>query len=350
MSITRGHLVLDEEAGMRLDTLLATMPEFSSRSQAAKSIENGCVYVNGEIAAKKYCAAPSDVIEYTIDDTPTNPLDLSAYTIKLDVRYEDEGMLVICKPKGLVCHPSPGHSGDTLVNALIAHCGKDNLANLQGDDRLGIVHRLDMDTSGLMLAAKRQDYGLILQDGIRTRNIDRRYLCLVHGYIAKDTGYIDAPIARHPKIRLKMSVRDCQSARSAVTTFNVLERFEAGRYDDGFTLIECKLFSGRTHQIRVHMNYIGHCVVGDPMYGKGNANANMGLERQFLHSYRLNFEHPISGKEMNFVDNLPIDLQQILDKLAPRTIGKTQYGQEIAEMLKSCNKTCSNQEDKDVSL
>ncbi len=344
MSLTRGHLVLTEESGMRLDTLLATMPEFSSRSQAAKAAENGCVYVNGEVAAKKYCVEQGDVIEYTVDDSPANALDLSAYTINLDVRYEDEGMLVICKPVGLVCHPSPGHNADTLVNALIARCGKDNLANLQGDDRLGIVHRLDMDTSGLMLAAKRQDYGLILQDGIRTRNIDRRYMCLVHGYIAKDTGYIDAPIARHPKVRLKMAVRDCQSARSAVTTFSVLERFEAGRYDDGFTLIECKLFSGRTHQIRVHMNYIGHCVVGDQMYGKGNANANMELERQFLHSYRLNLEHPITAQEMNFADNLPQDLQHVLSELQPRSLGKTEYGLEIQELLAKSNKTCSYEE------
>ncbi len=338
MALTRGHLVLPEEQGMRLDVLLATMPEFASRSAAAKAIEGGNVFVNGQPASKKLSLREYDAIEYTVDDSASVGPDLSAYGIPLDVRYEDEGMLVISKPRGLVCHPSPGHDGDTLVNALVAHCGKDHLANLQGDDRLGIVHRLDMDTSGLMLAAKMQDYGYILQDGIRTRNIDRRYLSLVHGYIAKDTGYIDAPIARHPKIRLKMAVSDSQSARSAVTTFSVLERFEAGCFDDGFTLIECKLFSGRTHQIRVHMNYIGHCVVGDPMYGRGNEKANMGLDRQFLHSYRLSLEHPVTGEPMSFSDNLPADLQQVLDGLADRSLGKTAYGEQIAELLASCER------------
>ncbi len=333
MPFTRGHLVLPEERGMRLDILLATMPEFPSRSAAAKAAESGNVYVNGELAGKKYSVREGDAIEYTVCDSDGAAPDLSEYRINLDVRYEDEGMLVICKPKGLVCHPSPGHYGDTLVNALVAHCGKDHLANLQGDDRLGIVHRLDMDTSGLMLAAKMQDYGYILQDGIRTRNIDRRYMCLVHGYIAKDTGYIDAPIARHPKIRLKMAVSSSQSARSAVTTFSVLERFDAGRFDDGFTLIECKLFSGRTHQIRVHMNYIGHCVVGDPMYGRGNDKANLGLDRQFLHSYRLSLRHPVTGEDMSFADGLPPDLQHALDGLADRSLGKTSYGEEIAELL-----------------
>ena len=325
------HIVLDEEAGLRLDVLLGGLPEFASRSAAAKAAEGGEVYVNGDVCGKKYSVRAGDVIEFTLAEPL--PLDLTAYDIGLDVRYEDEGMLVVSKPGGLVCHPSPGHYGDTLVNALIAHCGRDHLANLQGDDRLGIVHRLDMDTSGLMLAAKRDDYGYILQDGIRTRNIDRRYLALVHGYIAKDTGYIDAPIGRHPKIRLKMAVSDAESARSAVTTFTVLERYEAGRFDDGFTLIECKLFSGRTHQIRVHMDYIGHQVVGDQMYGHGNEKANLGLGRQFLHSYRLMLEHPMTGEAMSFVDAPPADLSDVLAGLAERSMGRTDYGDEIAALL-----------------
>ncbi|MGI6217653.1 MAG: RluA family pseudouridine synthase [Coriobacteriales bacterium] len=332
MSEDFSHVVGKDERGERLDVLLSELPGFASRSAAAKAIEGGNVFVNDSPVSKKYSVREGDLIEYSIPDPVA--IDYSTpYDIDLDVRYEDEGMLVISKPAGLVCHPSPGHYGETLVNALIAHCGKDHLANLQGDDRLGIVHRLDMDTSGLMLAAKTDEYGYILQDGIRTRNIDRRYMALVHGYIAKDSGYIDAPIGRHPKIRLKMAISDARSARSAVTTFKVLERFEAGRFDDGFSLIECKLFSGRTHQIRVHMNYIGHCVVGDPMYGSGNDKANLGLERQFLHSYRLNLEHPITGEEMEFTDHLPPDLQEVLDSIADRSMGKTAYGEEIEELL-----------------
>ncbi len=337
------HMVLPDEKGMRLDVLLATLPEFPSRSAAAHAVENGLVYVNDEVASKKYSVRAGDVIEYATLEPVS--YDLDAYDIPLDVRYEDEDMLVICKPAGLVCHPSPGHYGETLVNALIAHCGKNHLANIQGEDRLGIVHRLDMDTSGLMLAAKTDECGYLLQDGIRTRNIDRRYLCLVHGYIAKDTGFIDAPIGRHPKIRLKMAVSDAASARSAVTTFTVLERYEAGRFDDGFTLIECKLFSGRTHQIRVHMNYTGHCVVGDQMYGHGTEKANLGLNRQFLHSYRLNLEHPITGEQMHFADKLPEDLQSIIDQISDRSMGRTEYGQKIFHMLESGKATIDDESD-----
>ncbi len=326
----QGSVVVSKErSGERLDVLLSEIDAFKSRSAAAKAIERGEVSVNGSIPSKNLRLKEGDSIEWNVMDEPE--LDLSAFELDLDIRYEDEGMLVISKPAGLVCHPSPGHYGDTLVNALIAHCGKDNLANLQGDDRLGIVHRLDMDTSGLMLAAKTDEYGYILQDGIRTRNIDRRYLCLVHGYIAKDSGFVDAPIGRHPKIRLKMAISDATSARSAVTTFQVLERFEASNIDEGYTLIECKLFSGRTHQIRVHMNYIKHCVVGDPMYGSGTAKANFGLERQFLHSARLTFAHPISGVEMSFIDPLPKDLMQILDSIEDRSMGRTEYGVELAK-------------------
>ena len=327
MATEFNHVVEDAEKGMRLDVLLATLPGFNSRSAAAKAVENGEVYVNGGIATKRYSVRVGDLIDYTIADD--DPFELEAYEFGLDVRYEDEGFLVLSKPAGLVCHPSPGHFGDTLVNALIAHCGKDHLANLQGEDRLGIVHRLDMDTSGLMLAAKQQECGLLLQDGLRTRNIDRRYLALVHGYIAKDTGYIDAPIGRHPKNRLKRTISDDASARSAVTTFTVLERFEAGRFDDGFTLIECKLFSGRTHQIRVHMDYTGHNVVGDKMYGRGDERMNLGLTRQFLHSYRLMFEHPITGEPLSFVDALPADLADALAGIADRSMGRTEYGEEM---------------------
>ena len=195
----------------------------------------------------------------------------AAYDIPLDIRYEDEHLIVLSKQPGLVCHPARGHYGDTLVNALVAHCGIGNLAQVQGEDRPGIVHRLDRDTSGLMLAEKTD--------------------------------------------------------------------LAAARLDEGYTLIECHLFTGRTHQIRVHMAYTQHPVVGDPLYGRAatakarNRNvaeqSEMCLDRQFLHSWRLSFEHPITGEELSFVDMPPQDLQAILDGLADRSMGRTTYGREL---------------------
>ena len=236
----------------------------------------------------------------------------------MDVRYEDDYLLVISKQPGLVCHPAEGHYGDTLVNALIAHCGKDHLCSVQGEhDRLGIVHRLDRDTSGLMLAAKTDEVGLALMEDIRTRDVDRHYLSLVQGWIPLDTGYIDAPIARSDKDHLRMTVSDKDNARSSVTTFEVVKRFDPGKKDDGFTLIDWKLFTGRTHQIRVHMEYIKHPCVGDPVYGWQKKD-NLGLTRQFLHSYRLDFTHPVTGERLHFEDTLPDDLQAVLDELESR--------------------------------
>ncbi|MFR5090743.1 MAG: RluA family pseudouridine synthase [Adlercreutzia equolifaciens] len=177
-------------------------------------------------------------------------------------------MLVLSKQIGLVCHPSVDHAHGTLVNALIWHCGEDNLCNVQGEeaDRLGIVHRLDRDTSGLMLAAKTDEAGRELMAQIQDRAVDRHYIALVHGIMAHDTGMIDAPIARSAERRCRMSRARRAERREAITTFRVLERFEAGPKDDGYSLIECKLFTGRTHQIRVHMQYTRHPIVGDPVY------------------------------------------------------------------------------------
>ncbi|MEE0346261.1 MAG: RluA family pseudouridine synthase [Adlercreutzia sp.] len=239
---------------------------------------------------------------------------------------------------GLVCHPSVDHAHGTLVNALIWHCGEENLCNVQGEeaDRLGIVHRLDRDTSGLMLAAKTDEAGRELMAQIQDRAVDRHYIALVHGIMAHDTGMIDAPIARSADERCRMAVRDVPSAREAITTFRVLERFEAGPKDDGYSLIECKLFTGRTHQIRVHMQYTRHPIVGDPVYnahGPRDARAQLGLRRQFLHSYSIAFEHPTTGEPMAFADNLPRDLQEALDSLAARSLGKTEAGREVAELM-----------------
>lgn len=241
-------------------------------------------------------------------------------------------MIVLSKPAGLVVHPAHGHWSGTLVHALLAH--SDELGSLQGDERPGIVHRLDKDTTGLMMVAKTDDAQVRLQEAIKIRAVDRRYVTLVHGYIAPDTGLIDAPLARDPRDRMRMGVSDSLTAKQSVTTFRVLERFEAGVADDGFTLLECKLYTGRTHQIRVHMAYIHHPCVGDQLYGVRKPKADLQLERQFLHAYRLELEHPITGDEMRFIDPLPEDLASRLRSLESYSMGRTAAGDEVFGLLR----------------
>lgn len=335
MSRSLCHIASAADAGARLDAVLAQNGCYPSRSAAARAADEGRVFVNGEAAAKKRTVAAGDTIVYEVHDEA--PSLLSGQPIDLDIRFEDEHLLVISKQAGLVCHPSQDHDDGTLVNALIFHCGAGNLCNVQGeDDRLGIVHRLDRDTTGLMLAAKDDECGYALMDAIRDRAVDRRYLALCHGIIAHDTGMIDAPIARSANERTRMAVREAPSAREAVTTFRVLERFEAGPRDDGYTLIDCKLFTGRTHQIRVHMEFAKHPLVGDPMYTSGAPGApaaNRGLDRQFLHSFRLDFEHPVTGEHLSFKDGLPADLKGVLDGLSDRDARRTEAGEEVLRLL-----------------
>jgi len=326
------HRVTQDEQGTRLDVLLATLEGVASRSAAVRLIDKGEVTLNDQGATKKHILVAGDCIRYGIKARA--PLELVPEDIPLDIRYEDSSIIVLSKQAGLVCHPSPGHETGTLVNALIAHCGYDNLAQLQGEDRPGIVHRLDKDTTGLMLVAKTDEVGLILQEEIRTKAVDRRYLALVHGYIAPDTGLIDAPLARGNLDRLRMVVADTASSKSSVTTFTVFERFEAGRFDDGYTLIECKLFTGRTHQIRVHLEYIGHPCVGDPLYGQTNRpKAQLGLSRQFLHSYRLEFIHPLTGEKLEFYDPVAQDLQKAQGSIEGDSMGRTPMGAQMLDFL-----------------
>lgn len=341
MSRMLSYNVAAGDAGQRLDALLAARGLYPSRSAAARAVDDGLVFVNGAAVAKKHAVATGDTIVYQVEDA-IEPGPLSGQPIDLDIRFEDDSLIVLSKQVGLVCHPSVDHDDGTLVNALIYHCGAENLCNVQGeDDRLGIVHRLDRDTSGLMLAAKTDEVGYALMSDIRDRAVDRRYLALVHGVIAHDTGMIDAPIARGEKDRTRMAIRDTPSARESVTTFRVLERFEHGPRDDGYTLIDCKLFTGRTHQIRVHMEYAKHPLVGDPVYTAGSPRApaaDLGLDRQFLHSFQLSFEHPVTGESLRFADNLPEDLQDALDELSARSAGRTTAGEEVLELLKSAPK------------
>ncbi|MCL2503850.1 MAG: RluA family pseudouridine synthase [Coriobacteriia bacterium] len=323
------HFVAEAEAGMRLDTVLGTLDFLPSRTAGARLIEGGLVLVDGEAVSKKHTVKSGEHIEIEVPDH--EPSDLVPEHIDLDIRYEDEYLIVLSKPAGLVVHPSQGHWTGTLVHALLAHA--DELGTMQGADRPGIVHRLDKDTSGLMVVAKNDQVQVALQEAIKVRAVDRRYLALVHGWIAPDTGLVDAPIARDMRDRMRMTVSDREGARQSVTTFTVLERFDAGTYDDGFTLLECKLYTGRTHQIRVHMAYIKHPCVGDQLYGSGRLKADLGLERQFLHSYRLKFKHPITGEQLGFTDPPSAELATRLKQIAEFSVGRTDAGREAAELL-----------------
>lgn len=344
MTEVHDHVVTPAEQGQRLDVLVANLglEGVVSRSSVVRLIESGRILVNGAPATKKRLVLAGDELHIEVPPRSAAASVVAPnYAIPLDIRYEDEQLIVLSKQAGLVCHPARGHYDDTLANALVAHCGEGNLAHVQGEDRPGIVHRLDADTSGLMLAAKTDLAAAALQDGIRTRNIDRRYITLVQGNIAHDTAKVDAPIARNVADRTRMAVSDDFGAKGAITTFSVLERFEAGRFDDGYTLLECHLFTGRTHQIRVHMAYIKHPVVGDPLYGRAaNAKARnrdmarkseLSLDRQFLHSYRLRFTHPVTDEEMSFADDPADDLRAVLEGLEERSMGRTEYGREVLD-------------------
>ena len=244
---------------------------------------------------------------------------------------------MLSKQVGLVCHPSVDHDDGTLVNALIYHCGAENLCNVQGeDDRLGIVHRLDRDTSG-HAGGEDDETGYALMSDIRDRAVDRRYLALVHGVIAHDTGMIDAPIARAEKERTRMAVRDTPSTRGPSRHFRCSSASsEHGARDDGYTLIDCKLFMAAPIRYACIWS-TRSTLMGDPAYTSGAPEralpADLGLDRQFLHSFQLSFQHPVTGEGLRFADNLPVDLQEALDDLASRSTGRTTAGEEVRALL-----------------
>lgn len=331
-------LVGPDGDGVRIDTFLSRLDSCPSRSACARLIEAGSATINGTIATNKSeRLVLGDRVQLMLPVPEESGGSLRPnFDIPLDIRYEDEYLIVLSKQAGLVCHPSPGHVDDTLANALVAHCGYEHLGMLQGEERPGIVHRLDMDTSGLMLAAKDDETQRALQDLIRLRVLDRRYVTLVQGYVAADEGTITTGIARSPRDRIRMCVSDDPMAREAITTFRTLERFEAGPRDEGYSLLECHLFTGRTHQIRVHMRHIAHPVVGDPLYGVGGKRAkarDRGVERQFLHSWSVAFDHPATGERISCQDVLPHDLAHALEQLSERSMGKTEAGETICPRL-----------------
>ncbi|MCH3972172.1 MAG: RluA family pseudouridine synthase [Oscillospiraceae bacterium] len=294
--------VKEEESGLRLDKFLSQQGIDLTRSLAEKYIEEGCVTRGGKPLLKSFRVTADEQIDALIPDP--QKLDVLPEAIPLDIVYEDSSLLVVNKPKGMVVHPAPGHYTGTLVNALLAHCG-DSLSGINGVIRPGIVHRIDKDTSGLLIVAKTDEAHKKLAEQIRVHSFTRIYEAVVHGNVKKECGTIDEPIGRCPSDRKKMAV--VLNGRRAVTHYQVLAHYK------GFTHIRLKLETGRTHQIRVHMAYIGHPVAGDPVYGPKKPAA--GLQGQCLHARVIGFVHPRTGEYLEFSSPLPAYFTDFLKKL-----------------------------------
>jgi 23S rRNA pseudouridine1911/1915/1917 synthase len=298
------HIIDEEQENVRIDKVISSLNEEWSRTQVQQWIKDGNVMVNGKPVKPNYKCALNDRI--TIEIPEPEPLEVEPEEMDLDIYYEDKDVLVVNKPKGMVVHPAPGHTTGTLVNGLMAHC-KD-LSGINGVMRPGIVHRIDKDTSGLLMVAKNDLAHERLVEQLVEKTVTRKYYAIVHGVIPHEVGTIDAPIGRDPKDRQSMAVVD--NGKPAVTHFRVLERLK------DFTFIECELETGRTHQIRVHMKYIGYPLAGDPKYGpKKTIDAN----GQLLHAAVLGFNHPRTGEYMEFEAPLPKDFQDILELLRKRS-------------------------------
>jgi 23S rRNA pseudouridine1911/1915/1917 synthase len=294
------HTVAAEQAGLRIDKLLSDIQEDVSRSQAQSWIKENLVTVNGTTVKNKYTVQEGDEIAWTIPEP--EEMEIKAENIPLEIVYEDADIAVVNKPRGMVVHPSNGHQSGTMVHALLYHL-KD-LSGINGTFRPGIVHRIDKDTSGLLVVAKHDKAHQKLTDMLKDHDIERKYRAIVHGVIDHEYGTIEAPIGRDPNDRQKMAV--VENGKPAVTHFEVLERFE------GFTYIECKLETGRTHQIRVHMQYISYPLAGDPKYGP---RRTLDIGGQALHAAVLGLHHPITGEWMRFEASVPEVFQAELDKL-----------------------------------
>ncbi|OAQ02185.1 pseudouridine synthase [Ligilactobacillus aviarius] len=290
--------VITDQTG-RIDKVLTTLEPEITRSQLKNLINDGHVTVNGQPVKPKYKVQSGDKISLVKPEPQS--LELTPENIPLDIVYEDDDVIVVNKPQGMVVHPAPGHPDHTLVNALLYHSP---LSTINGTFRPGIVHRIDKDTSGLLMVAKNDLAHQSLAEQLRNKTNQREYLALVYGQIKEDEGTIDAPLGRNPQDRKKQAV--VKGGRHAVTHFKVMKRY------DNFTLVKCILETGRTHQIRVHMKYIGHPLVGDPLYGPRKV---IGKNGQFLHAALLGFKHPRTGKEMVFKAPLPENFQKMLDKL-----------------------------------
>lgn len=305
MSAETIRFILDPgDAGTRVDKLISLkLPELT-RSAAEKLILEGMVTLNGKVLNKSGKGTAGDSLEIVLPK-PVK-LELQPEAIPLDIPYEDDDLLVVNKPKGMVVHPAPGHSTGTLVNALLAHCGK-SLSGINGVIRPGIVHRIDKDTSGLLIVAKNDFAHQSLAAQIKAHSFTRIYESVVYGGLKEDYGTVDAPIGRHPTDRKKMAVTQ-KNARNAVTHYHVLARYR------GFTHVQCRLETGRTHQIRVHMAYLGHPVAGDAVYGPKKQLP--GLNGQCLHARVIGFRHPRDGRYIEIASELPLYFTDFLARLA----------------------------------
>ena len=292
-----------EKGGERIDKYLSEQLEDMTRSHIQKLIKENMVRVNGMTVKSNFKLSASDQIEVEIPELKEP--DILPENIPLDILYEDQDILVVNKPSGMVVHPAPGHYTGTLVNAIMYHC-KDNLSGINGVMRPGIVHRIDMDTTGSLLICKNDRAHQALAEQLKEHSITRKYHAIVHGRLKEDEGTIDKPIGRHPIDRKKMSVH-CTNGREAVTHYRVLKRFQQ------FTYIECQLETGRTHQIRVHMSSIGHPILGDQVYGP--AKCPYKLQGQTLHAKVLGITHPTTGEYMEFDAPLPDYFQGLLEKM-----------------------------------
>ena len=302
--MTENIITIKSDAnGIRIDKFIADNLDNQSRSYIQKLIDDGLVTLNDKPVKAKYKIKAGDEFKIVIPEA--EKLDIVAEDIPLDIIYEDKDILVVNKPKGMVVHPAPGHYTGTLVNAIMYHC-KDNLSGINGVLRPGIVHRIDMNTTGSLLICKSDKAHQIIADKFKVHDLTRKYHTIVHGNIKEDDGIINAPIGRHPIDRKKMSTK-CKNGRNAITHYKVLKRF------GNFTYVECQLETGRTHQIRVHMASIGHPVLGDDVYGP--SKCPFKLEGQTLHAKILGIEHPITGEYMEFDAPLPEYFENLLRKL-----------------------------------
>ena len=296
---TRTILITEQESG---DKILSDRLDAMTRSAIQKLMEEGCVRKSDTPLGKNYRAAAGEEITVHLPDP--KPLDILPEAIPLDVRYEDSDLLVVNKPKGMVVHPAPGNESGTLVNALLAYCGA-SLSGINGVLRPGIVHRIDKDTSGLLIVAKNDFAHQNLAEQIKEHSFTRMYQAVVYGDLKQDCGTVDAPIGRHPTDRKKMAVTD-KNSRPAVTHYEVLQRYQ------GFTHVRLRLETGRTHQIRVHMAYLGHPVAGDPVYGPKKVITS--LHGQCLHAFFIGFRHPRDGRWIEVQSELPPYFTDFLDK------------------------------------
>lgn len=302
--MTQNNFLVEESyVGERIDKYLCELIDNQTRSYIQKLIKDSMVLVNQKIVKANYKVCLGDVIEITIPDAVT--LDIKPQDITLDILFEDEDILVVNKPKNMVVHPSAGHYDGTLVNAIMYHC-KDNLSGINGVLRPGIVHRIDMDTTGALVICKNDNAHLSLTEQLKVHSITRKYRAIVHGNVKEEGGTVEAPIGRHPIDRKKMAINH-KTGKEAITHYKVLERL--GNY----SYIECQLETGRTHQIRVHMASLQHPILGDNVYGP--AKQRFSLDGQTLHAMILGFNHPRTGEYVEFEAPLPEYFVSLLDKL-----------------------------------